>query len=139
MPNRMRVLVVDDSPADLMLAQVALETHADRVRLTTAPDGEAALAHLRDPEQPLPDLILLDINMPGLTGLQVLSSIRHDPALCHLPVGILSTSESQTNILDAYDRQASFYIVKAPHLSELMQMFERLIAFWSLTPRLPNW
>lgn len=87
-----RLLVVDDSDDDVELLRIALARTRSRLRLSVATSGEAALRRLGD--ETAPDLVLLDWNMPGLSGAEVLEAIRGNPATHHLPVFVFSSSES---------------------------------------------
>ena len=71
MTPKLSVLMVDDDPTELLLAQEAFETHAQTVNLDTCSSGTEAIAHLQNPANTLPDVIITDLNMPGLTGLEV--------------------------------------------------------------------
>src|SRR5580704_16649738 len=112
-----RLLVVEDSPGYLHLVTSAFSDRGEEIRweLTTAKDGEEALALLLDEENnnsPLPDLILLDWNLPKVTGSEVLRRIKQDQKLLRIPVLVFSTSEAEADVHAAYDNHANGYIAK---------------------------
>ncbi len=109
-----RVLLIEDNPLD---ARATIRA-AERLKLANAidvvTDGVAALEYLhRDPsEGGRPDLILLDLNLPGRDGREVLEDIKNDPELRRIPVVILTTSADDADILGAYDLGANAYVTK---------------------------
>ncbi len=133
LPSRhLCVLLVDDNPADCLLAQEAFDLHADQVSVKVIQDGSSALDWLRAQaaRHSLPDVVLLDVNMPGMNGFQVLSAIREEPAFRHLPVVMLTTSENPEDIERAYDLIASSYLVKRPDFSGFLEQVEHFVRFW---------
>lgn len=128
--NPLRILLVDDSDVDLMLAEEAFAPHADTARLTTCTSGDAALASLRDPETLRPDVVVLDVNMPGLTGFQVLEALKTDPALQAIPVVMLSTSGAEEDVSLAYTLHASSYLVKARTFPQFVSQVEEFLTYW---------
>lgn len=130
MPQSITVLLIDDNPADLLLAQEALSEHEDRVNVITHSDGLTALTYLRDTRQALPDVILLDVNMPGLSGFEVLGSIRQDPELRHLPVVMLSNSSDAKDVDTAYDLITSSYMVKSPKFADFVEQVDQFVKYW---------
>jgi CheY-like chemotaxis protein len=133
----LRILVVDDSGPDVRLLREAMHDHALDADVTAVGDGEQALAHLHgDAERP--DLILLDLNLPRLGGLEVLEDIKADPKLLSIPVIVLSTSSSPRDIADCYARHANCYLVKPLHLDEFGDLVQAIDAFWLRAARLPE-
>jgi chemotaxis family two-component system response regulator Rcp1 len=132
-----RILVVDDSSADVRLLREALREHRVTVELIAEPDGESALAHLREAAR-LPDLVLLDLNLPGIDGREVLERLKADPSLASIPVIVLSTSSSPTDVADCYARHANAYLVKPLHLDEFTDLVRGLESFWLRLVRLPS-
>ncbi|MFD1733251.1 response regulator [Deinococcus malanensis] len=82
--------------------------------------------------RPLPDLIVLDINMPGMDGFDVLEAIKADPGLVHLPVVMLSASDNPADVTRAYSLRASAYVVKAHDFATFLQQIDALVGFWTL-------
>jgi len=116
-----RILVIEDNPADLFLLEKALESRNIPYELEILGDGEKAIKHLADKKLVLPNLILIDLNLPRRDGFEVLTMVRGQPALSGIPVAILTSSE------DAKDKHriALFggerYIHKPPILEEFIE------------------
>ena len=128
------ILLVEDNPGDVRLTQEALQGGKLNNNLFVAVDGEDALAFLRQQGQysdaPLPDLILLDLNLPKLNGHEVLTEIKKDDNLKHIPVVILTTSEDEQDIITSYTQYASSYIVKPVSLEKFIQVVARFKDYW---------
>ena len=116
----LRLLLVEDNPGDVCLAREALAASAIPAEVVVAADGVSALAILRtraDEGSPV-HAVLLDLNLPGWSGFEVLSEIRRDPRLRHLVVVVLSSSSSEADIARAYRGQADCYVTKPADLDE---------------------
>ena len=139
MLNNFHILLVDDSPADALLIERALREGDIDHRLTTLQDGHAALdylARLKDPATHSdhdPDLILLDLNLPGLDGCQVLTSIKNDPDLRMIPVVILTTSGRDEDVLLTYKAGANTFIRKPDEYPRYRDLVEILRQYWHQT------
>ncbi|GAA0501408.1 response regulator [Deinococcus depolymerans] len=131
MPQVITVLLIDDNPADLTLAQEAFDDHSDHVTLITCSEGAQAIRLLKDTSRSLPDVIVLDVNMPVMSGFDVLRTIRADEDLRHLPVVMLSTSSSEADIGQAYDLIASSYMLKNASFSEFVSQIDQFVKFWT--------
>ncbi|MBV9470925.1 MAG: response regulator [Abitibacteriaceae bacterium] len=145
----MTILIADDNLGDRMLIQRAiLECHPD-ARCPTVEDGEDLMDYLcqRGPYSaaqtaPLPDVILLDLNMPRKNGLEALSEIAADPTLSGIPVVMLTSSSAPQEILQAYELGASSFIIKPMSYDEMSETIKALCQYWthtlsgSLKPRL---
>ena len=133
------ILLVDDSEADVRLTIEALKEAKVRNRIHVAYDGEAAMAFLRAPGQRRPDLILLDLNLPGMDGREVLAEIKSDPYLAIIPVVILTTSRAEEDILRTYRLHANCYITKPVDLEQFIRVIQSIEDFWftivKLVPR----
>ncbi len=139
------VLVVDDDPADAELVCKAIGRGRFPCVIERAKDGEEAMEMLRAPASPghdgsphLLDLVLLDINMPRKSGLQVLAEIRSDPRLRHLPVVMLSTSSAEQDVASAYRSGAQGYVTKPLDASELFSAIHAIQEYWFNTVHAPN-
>ncbi|GGS10171.1 response regulator [Deinococcus sedimenti] len=130
--RRLCVLLVDDNPADCLLAEEAFAAADQDVTVRTIQSGEAALRWLQERAQAgaLPDVIILDVNMPSLSGLEVLQAIRADTAFRHLPVVMLSTSSHPEDVDRAYDLIASSYLVKEPSFGAFAAQIEDFVRYW---------
>jgi chemotaxis family two-component system response regulator Rcp1 len=140
--GRMRILLVEDSPADVRLAREVLgEAQIDH-ELYVADDGEAALRMLRDPAAwiggALPDLVLLDLNLPRKSGRELLIDIKSDPALRRIPVLILSTSANRADVEACYDAHANAYITKPVDWVQFVALATALRDFWCRYASLPS-
>lgn len=133
------ILLVDDSVADARLTIEALKEAKVHNRIHVAYDGESAMAYLRDPAQRRPDLILLDLNLPGMDGREVLAEIKTDPDLSVIPVVILTTSRAEEDILRTYRLHANCYITKPVDLQQFIRVIQSIEEFWftvvKLVPR----
>lgn len=137
-----RILLVEDNPTDVLLTERALSSMDIEVQLSVANDGEIAMEMLFQrggySEAELPDLILLDINMPRKDGLQVLSEIKAAPELRHLPVMMLTTSDSPSDIHKAYSLFANAYAAKPSQPAAFRDMVKTIESFWFEAVLLPK-
>jgi two-component system, chemotaxis family, response regulator Rcp1 len=135
------ILLVEDNPADARLVREALKGGRVPSHLSHARDGVEALESLRGQGgfggAARPDLILLDLNLPRKDGLEVLAEIKSDPELRRIPVVVLTTSEAEQDIVQAYDLHANCYITKPMDLEELGIILRHLEDFWLTIVRLP--
>ena len=132
------ILLVEDNPADVRLAQEAFKDARVPNRLHVARDGVEALSMLRDATGavPRPDLILLDLNLPRKDGREVLQDIKQDEALRHIPVVILSTSQSEHDIAGSYRLGANAFVTKPVDIDRFFQVIRSLEQFWLDAARL---
>jgi CheY-like chemotaxis protein len=125
------ILVVEDNAADAALVADALERTPGAPAIRIARGGLEALAHLRDPASlPEPDLVLLDLNLPGFSGLQTLAELKGDERLRHIPVLVLTTSKSRDEIFRCYELGAAAVLNKPLRLQDHRAMVEALGSFW---------
>lgn len=130
------ILLVEDSRADAKIIERALREAGIAHRLTVIPDGRLALDYLFSLREDStgtdrePDLILLDLNLPGLDGCQVLSRIKSDPELRIIPVIVLTTSQRDEDILQTYQAGANTYIPKPAEYSRYCELVETLRDYW---------
>lgn len=123
------VLLVEDDLADAMLIQDALAERGAR-NLTQVEDGIAALDYLRDPANPQPDLIVLDLNMPRMNGRELLAILKDDSELRAIPVVVLTTSAAPDDVADAYSRHANAYVTKPVNLEDFEAAVRSIDAFY---------
>ncbi|MBB5376388.1 CheY-like chemotaxis protein [Deinococcus metalli] len=126
----LRVLIVDDNPMDRLLAREAFGGHENGVVVDTCASGERALNFLRELDTALPDVMLLDLNMPGLHGFDVLAQMKDDPRLALIPVVILSTSGNAGDVQQAYTLHASSYLVKDHDFASFARQIDAFVNFW---------
>jgi CheY-like chemotaxis protein len=130
------ILLVEDSRADAKIIERALKESDVVHRLTVIPDGQHALDYLfalRDDEVDVdrePDLILLDLNLPGIDGCQVLSQIKSDPCLRMIPVVILTTSSREEDVLQTYLAGANTFIPKPAEYPSYRDLVATLRTYW---------
>lgn len=122
----LEILAVEDNPADIRYMSEIFKEGRLANRITAIQDGDSALRYLRGEGEfsgaVKPDLVLLDLNMPGMDGRKVLEEIRKDPLLAGLPVIILTTSSSIDDVSLSYDLKANSYMVKPPDLGQLIKV-----------------
>ena len=131
------ILLVDDDPGDQELTRRAMESGRIINKLFIVNDGEEALDFLyhkgkySDPQSvPLPDLILLDLNMPKIDGKKVLQKIKSDPELKRIVVVVLSTSQLEQDIIKSYELGANSFITKPVDMDEFVSSIEILKDYW---------
>jgi CheY-like chemotaxis protein len=132
------ILLVEDNPADVRLTEEALFEGKVKNTLHVAEDGVAALRMLRDPALPKPDLILLDLNLPKMSGQEVLNEIKNDKDLRSIPVVVLTTSSAERDILKSYELHANCYITKPVDLAQFLSVVKQIDEFWLTVVRLPG-
>lgn len=136
-----KILLVEDDPADVELTREVLEQSKIRIDLEVAEDGVEALKYLRR-ESPyddaaLPDIILLDLNMPKMDGRDVLKQIKSDENLKMIPVVVLTTSSTDEDIVKSYTLGANCYVTKPVGLAEFAKVVDSVEAFWFTVVKLP--
>jgi two-component system response regulator len=136
------VLLVEDSPGDVRLTREAFKDAKVHINLHVATDGIEAMAFLRCKGEyadvPRPDLILLDLNLPKKDGREVLEEIKETPALKSIPVVILTTSDSEEDILRSYRLHANCYITKPVGLDGFLKVVHSIDSFWLSVVKLPK-
>jgi len=135
------ILLIEDSIKDARLISEVLHEQGQQHHLRVARDGEEALRMLRG-EAPhaacaRPDLVLLDVNLPKLSGVEVLSRIKSDPALKALPVLMLSTSRADRDVSECYARHANGYLVKPASYDEFVELIQLTLEYWLGHSQLP--
>ena len=142
-PSLLHILLVEDSRADAKIIERALREANVPHRLTVLPDGQqaldflAGLVHNPNAASHTPDLILLDLNLPGLDGHQVLSRLKSDPILRVLPVVVLTTSEEERDIAMCYQLHGNCFITKPVDMEQFTQVVRSIESFWFTIVRLP--
>ncbi len=135
------VLLVEDSPGDVLLTQEAFRGVNARVCLEVVTDGTQAIAYLRRMTTAggalWPDIILLDLNLPGIDGSEVLARIKADEVLKVIPTIILSTSNAEADIVKSYKLQANCYLSKPLRFDDFEALVQSINDFWLTRARLP--
>lgn len=128
-----KLLIVDDDPNEVFFLRNAFAGTADEFEIRHADSGEAALAEI---PRFNPDLVLLDLNMPGMDGHDVLSRIRHDEVMRGVPTLIFSSSENEDDIRRSYRAHANAYVVKPRSSDGYRDLADSINRFWYETARL---
>jgi|KBSMisStaDraftv2_1062788.scaffolds.fasta_scaffold149815_3 CheY-like chemotaxis protein len=136
------VLLIEDNAGDIRLTQEALKESNLLVHLSIARDGEEAMAFLQRQgafaSSPIPDLILLDLNLPKKDGREVLQEIKADARLKRIPVVVLTTSQADSDILTTYGFHANCYITKPVDMDQFIKIVKMLEEFWFTIVKLPS-
>lgn len=139
--SAIEILLVEDNPADVRLTQEALRESTISNHLHAVGDGEEALRFLRregtHAEAPRPDLVLLDLNLPRMSGREVLEQVKEDPDLRRIPVVVLTTSEAEQDILHSYDFHANAYVRKPVDFDQFTEVVRLIEDFWFTVVKLP--
>jgi CheY-like chemotaxis protein len=144
MSTPLRLLLVEDSAADVALIEELVGELELPVELHVARDGERALRFLRRQgeygEAPRPDLVLLDLNLPARSGLEVLDEVRNDPDedLRVIPVLVLTTSRAPDDVHSAYRLAANAFVTKPIEVERLRQVVHSIGSFWMESASLPG-
>lgn len=137
----MQILLVEDSLADVELTLEALQDAKIANEVTVVRDGQAAVDHLLRtgdaPDAPRPDLVILDLNLPKLSGHEVLARMRADPELRRVPVAILTTSAAEKDVVKGYDLGANCYLTKPVDVEQFVHVVQSIEDFWLGLVRLP--
>ena len=137
------ILLAEDNPNDVELTIEALDRHHLANRVTVAHDGVEAMEYLRregafsEREPGNPAVLLLDIKMPRMDGLEVLREIRGDSALRRLPVVILTSSRQEQDLITSYDLGVNAYVVKPVDFGSFIDAVKELGVFWAVINELP--
>lgn len=136
------ILLVEDNEGDVLMTREAFEEGKVAVDIQVCESGQEAIDHLSatlGPDgPPLPDLVLLDWNLPGRPGIDVLRWIRATPAIEHLPVVVLTTSRAPEDVLAAYRSQASSFITKPVNADDFLDAIRSLESYWLTVVALPG-
>lgn len=136
------VLLIEDDPGDIRLTSEVLKGHKVLVNLHVVKDGYEGLDYIyqrgRYVSSPRPDLILLDLNIPGKTGLEVLSQIKNDEKMRHIPVVVLTVSSQDHDIIESYKNFANCFITKPLELDNFIKVIHSIEDFWLSIVKLPT-
>ena len=135
------ILLAEDNDDDILLIRESFAEAKIVNVLNVVKDGEEALAYLRREggykDAVMPGLLLLDINMPKKNGFEVMREIKADPALRHLPVIMLTTSQNEADVVKSYSEGACSYIMKPARFEELSRVLKQFALYWALVSRIP--
>jgi two-component system, chemotaxis family, response regulator Rcp1 len=134
----MQILLVEDSLADVEITLDALKDAKVANQVTVIRDGAAALEHLHAGLDPCPDLVILDLNLPRLSGHEVLASMQTDEVLRRIPVAVLTTSSAESDVLKTYDLGANCFLTKPVDIDQFIHVVQSIDDFWLGLVRLPT-
>ena len=141
-PVPVDVLLVEDDEGDVLMTREAFEFYKIRNRLHVVSDGDQALDFLRQTgkfaDAPRPGLILLDVNLPRRSGLEVLEELKRDPELLVIPVVMLTTSQAEEDILRSYELHANAYVSKPVDFEHFIAAIQQIDDFFLTLVRLPT-
>jgi len=140
--EEIRILVIEDNPADIRIIQEVFKDFKIKTQLYISRDGIEALDFLNKngkyKDMPCPDLILLNLSLPRKNGMELLKDIKKDTNLKEIPVIVLTTSNAEEDILNAYKLQANCFITQPIDFDEYKNVLESIEEFWLKTAKLPR-
>ncbi len=140
--NIINILLVEDNPGDIRLTQEALKESPIRSNLFVVKDGVEAIEFLKrkgkHAANALPDIILLDLNLPKKDGREVLAEVKADETLKIIPVVILTTSDADQDIIRSYKLHANCFITKPVDLDQFIYIIHQIQVFWFSVAKLPS-
>jgi chemotaxis family two-component system response regulator Rcp1 len=138
----LEVLLIEDNPGDVRLLEEAFRELGADIHMQVAKDGAEGLQMIFHPPQAKtgwhPDIILLDLNLPKVSGHDVLARIKNNPQTCRIPVIILTSSRAEADVRRAYDSHANAYLRKPSSLDGLISAAQHIKSFWMETATLPS-
>jgi len=136
------ILVIENNPAHLRLIQSVLSESAVKHRVIAIADGTEAMNFLHCTDKyknaDRPDLVLLDLNLPGKDGREVLAEMKADAHLRRIPVVVLTSSTNQDDVVKSYSLQGNCYVIKSHEMEQLVQIVKRIEEFWLGIVTLPT-
>ncbi|WP_049923492.1 response regulator [Halopiger djelfimassiliensis] len=135
------ILLIEDNPGDIRLTREAFSDLSTDVTLSVSTDGDDALELLArryaDDTASVPDLVLLDLNLPRMSGFEFLEAVQADPTLSRLPVLVLTSSNAYEDVLESYELAANAYLTKPTDPAEFASIAETVVEFWFRQAALP--
>lgn len=142
MSNTIEILLVEDSPSDANLTIKSFSQAKIANNLHWVKDGETAMDYLLQQNEYTnafrPDLILLDLNLPGMDGREVLAEVKANSDLKRIPIVILTTSANEEDVLRTYNLNANCYVTKPFDVQQFIQVIQLISNFWLAAVRLPS-
>jgi len=140
--RELSILVIEDNKDHVKIIQWAFQKISKKTRLTYAEDGESVLQNLdspdRDAAEAKPDLIMLDLNLPRMHGNEVLKLLKENENLKHIPVIIMSSSDRDEDVREAYRLGANTFLTKSMVFNDFENVIEKLHEYWSSIALLPG-
>lgn len=131
MENTLKILLVEDNLIEIMKMKRTISLLELNHTVHEAKNGEEALKFLEDKSN-IPDLILLDLNMPKISGIEFLKIIKANKDLLHIPIVILTTSNNQKDLIECYKTGMSGYVLKPLKYEDYVKKIEKVLAYWSV-------
>ena len=138
MVEQLEILLVEDNPQDAEMTQRALRQHNLVNRLHWVKDGAEALEYLLANDRQKPKLVLLDLKMPKVDGIEVLRRIKADASLRAIPVVIMTSSNEERDVVETYRLGVNSYIVKPVEFEAFLETVTKIGLYWVLTNRVPQ-
>ncbi len=135
--SRTILILADDDPDDRLLTREAFEEAGYQGAFQFVEDGRQLLEYLDSSRKSLPGVILLDLNMPRMSGYEALTELKTDQALRRIPIIVLTTSSADEDVLRSYDLGVNSFITKPSSFQELTEVAKRVIDYWLETVKLP--
>lgn len=136
-----KLLLIEDNEGDILLTKEAFEQSKLIAKIDVVKDGMAGINYFKeildDESLSLPELVLLDINLPKKNGQEVLQYIKSNEILKQIPVIMLTTSSSDNDIINSYKNQANCYIMKPVDINTFMSVISKIEDFWLTTAKIP--
>jgi CheY-like chemotaxis protein len=137
MQNSKPILLIEDDDVDVMTVNRALRDSEVTNQLVSMGDGEEAIEYLRDESTERPGIILLDLNMPKMDGTEFLKTVKADNTLKKIPVVILTTSNSDRDVIESFELGAAGYMVKSVDYEKFVETIRAIDQYWTLS-KLPS-
>ena len=137
MQNSKPILLIEDDDVDVMTVNRALRDSEVTNQLVSIGDGEEAIEYLRDESAERPGIILLDLNMPKMDGTEFLKTVKADNTLKKIPVVILTTSNSDRDVIESFELGAAGYMVKSVDYEKFVETIRAIDQYWTLS-KLPS-
>jgi len=139
--NSIEILLIEDSPSDANLTMQSLQQAKITNTVHWVEEGEAAMDFLYQrggyADAPRPDLIMLDLNLPGMDGREIFTEVKADPDLKRIPIVVLTTSSDEADVLRSYDLHANCYVSKPFDVQQFIQVIQLISDFWLTAVKLP--
>lgn len=133
MKDQLPILLVEDDEVDVMTMRRAVKDLRITNPMFVAGDGEAGLAHLRDPARVRPCVILLDLNMPRMNGIEMLRELKADEHLRSIPVIVLTTSREESDRVETFELSVAGYMIKPADYRQFVEVVRVIDLYWTLS------
>ena len=140
--NPIHILLVEDNEGDILLTKEALNQIKFHTTISVAKDGKEAIRYMEKvapyTNAIIPDIILLDINLPKMNGHEVLQNLKTNTQFSHIPVIMLTTSSAESDVLKSYKNYANCYITKPVEVDDFLNLIKTIENFWINIVQLPH-